>query len=51
MKKIIYLALALIIMQKFIFAFGGKIYHRIALDKLNLELEYLEKKIERNHGI
>ncbi|MGL4510611.1 hypothetical protein [Cetobacterium sp.] len=47
MKRIIGLILYLIAFQTVVFAFGGKIYHRIALDKLNTKLEYLEKNLKK----
>ena len=47
MKRIITIILCLFILQTLTFALGGKTYHRIALDKLNAKLKYLEKNLKK----
>lgn len=46
MKRIIGLILCMLIFQSVAIAFSGKTYHRIALDRLNSKLEYLEKNLK-----
>lgn len=47
MKRIVIIILYLFTLQTLMFAFGGKTYHRIALDKLNAKLKYLEKNLKK----
>ena len=45
-NKIILTFLLIFVLQNIVFAMGGKIYHRVALDKLNAKLEYFEKNLK-----
>ena len=45
-NKIILTFLLIFILQNIVLAMGGKIYHRVALNKLNAKLEYFEKNLK-----
>lgn len=47
-KKTTLLVFLLIsVLQHMVFAMGGKTYYRIALNRINAKLEYLEKNIKK----
>lgn len=45
-NKIVFTFLLIFILQNLAFGMGGKTYHRVALDKINAKLEYLEKSLK-----